>query len=48
MKGHDFVWDGTANKAFEALKLALTRTPLLFPPIIVEIISYTWLLQTLP
>jgi hypothetical protein len=31
-KGHDFVWDDTANKAFEALKLALTHTPLLFPP----------------
>jgi hypothetical protein len=31
-KGHDFVWDKTANKAFEALKLALTHTPLLFPP----------------
>jgi len=31
-KGHDFVWDNTANKAFEALKLSLTRTPLLFPP----------------
>jgi hypothetical protein len=30
-KGYDFVWDTTANKAFEALKLALTRTPLLFP-----------------
>jgi hypothetical protein len=31
-KGYEFVWDDTANKAFEALKLALTRTPLLFPP----------------
>jgi hypothetical protein len=31
-KGYDFVWDDTANKYFEALKLALTRTPLLFPP----------------
>jgi hypothetical protein len=29
-KGYDFVWDYTANKAFEALKLSLTRTPLLF------------------
>jgi hypothetical protein len=31
-KGQDFVWDDIANKAFEALKLALTHTPLLFPP----------------
>jgi hypothetical protein len=31
-KGHYFVWDNTANKSFEALKLSLTRTPLLFPP----------------
>jgi hypothetical protein len=31
-KGYEFVWDETANKAFEALKLSLTRTPLLFPP----------------
>jgi hypothetical protein len=31
-KGYKFVWDETANKAFKALKLALTRTPLLFPP----------------
>jgi hypothetical protein len=31
-KGHDFVWDETANKFFESLKLSLTRTPLLFPP----------------
>jgi hypothetical protein len=30
-KGYDFVWDDIANKAFEALKLALTHTPLLFP-----------------
>jgi hypothetical protein len=30
-KGHNFVWDDTANKAFEALKLTLTHTPLLFP-----------------
>jgi hypothetical protein len=30
-KGHDFIWDDTANKAFEDLKLALTHTPLLFP-----------------
>jgi hypothetical protein len=30
-KGYEFVWDDIANKAFEALKLALTRTPLLFP-----------------
>jgi hypothetical protein len=31
-KGYDFVWDDNKNKYFEALKLALTRTPLLFPP----------------
>jgi hypothetical protein len=31
-KGYKFVWDETANKAFEALKISLTRTPLLFPP----------------
>ena len=31
-KGYNFVWDDTANKDFESLKLALTRTPLLFPP----------------
>jgi hypothetical protein len=31
-KGYDYVWDDTANKTFESLKLALTRTPLLFPP----------------
>jgi hypothetical protein len=31
-KGYEFVWDDTANKSFEALKLALTHTPLLFPP----------------
>ena len=31
-KGYEFVWDTTANKAFKALKLTLTRTPLLFPP----------------
>jgi hypothetical protein len=31
-KGHDFVWDDTANRAFDYLKLALTCTPLLFPP----------------
>jgi hypothetical protein len=31
-KGYDFVWDDTANQAFESLKLALTCTPLLFPP----------------
>jgi hypothetical protein len=29
---YNFVWDDTANKAFEALKLALTHTSLLFPP----------------
>jgi hypothetical protein len=31
-KGSEFVWDTTANKAFKALKLTLTCTPLLFPP----------------
>jgi hypothetical protein len=31
-KGHDFLWDDTTNKASNALKLALTHTPLLFPP----------------
>jgi hypothetical protein len=31
-KGYEFVWDTTTNKAFEALKLTLTCTPLLFPP----------------
>jgi hypothetical protein len=31
-KGSEFVWDTTTNKAFEALKLTLTHTPLLFPP----------------
>jgi len=31
-KGSKFVWDTTTNKAFKALKLTLTRTPLLFPP----------------
>jgi hypothetical protein len=31
-KGYDFVWDDIANKAFKALKLTLTCTPLLFPP----------------
>jgi hypothetical protein len=30
-KGCDFVWDDTANKNFEALKLSLTYTTLLFP-----------------
>jgi hypothetical protein len=35
-KGFEFVWDTTANKAFKALKLSLTRTPLLFPP------DYSW------
>ena len=27
-----FVWDTIANNVFEALKLSLTRAPLLFPP----------------
>jgi hypothetical protein len=31
-KGSDFVWDTIANNSFEALKLSLTRAPLLFPP----------------
>jgi hypothetical protein len=35
-KGFEFVWDTTPNKAFEALKLSLTCTPLLFPP------DYSW------
>jgi hypothetical protein len=35
-KGYEFVWDDTVDKDFEALILALTRTPLLFPP------DYIW------
>jgi hypothetical protein len=31
-KGSEFVWDTTANKAFDALKMTLTHTPLLFLP----------------
>jgi hypothetical protein len=31
-KGSEFVWDTIANNAFEALKLSLTRAPVLFPP----------------
>jgi hypothetical protein len=31
-KGSQFIWDTIANKAFEDLKLSLTRAPLLFPP----------------
>jgi hypothetical protein len=31
-KGSEFVWDKLANNAFEALKLSLTKAPLLFPP----------------
>jgi hypothetical protein len=31
-KGSEFVWDTTADKDFEALKLSLTHTPLLSPP----------------
>jgi hypothetical protein len=31
-KGSEFVWDKTTNNAFEALKLSLTKAPLLFPP----------------
>jgi hypothetical protein len=30
-KDSEFVWDKTANNAFEALKLSLTKAPLLFP-----------------
>jgi hypothetical protein len=31
-KGYNFVWEDNSNKSFEYLKLALTCTPLLFPP----------------
>jgi hypothetical protein len=31
-KGSEFVWDKVAHNAFEALKLSLTKAPLLFPP----------------
>jgi hypothetical protein len=31
-KRYEFLWDDSTHKAFQALKLALTRTPLLFPP----------------
>jgi hypothetical protein len=31
-KDSEFVWDKIANNAFEALKLSLTKAPLLFPP----------------
>jgi hypothetical protein len=31
-KGSEFIWDTTTNKSFKALKLSLTRTPLLSPP----------------
>jgi hypothetical protein len=31
-KCYEFVWDETSNKAFKFSKLALTCTPLLFPP----------------
>jgi hypothetical protein len=31
-KDSEFVWDKVANNAFEALKLSLTKAPLLFPP----------------
>jgi hypothetical protein len=30
--GSEFIWDTIANNAFKALKLSLTRAPLLFPP----------------
>jgi hypothetical protein len=39
-KDSEFVWDTVANNAFEALKLSLMRAPLIFPPIIVAIISF--------
>jgi hypothetical protein len=39
-KGYEFLWDSIANKDFEALKLTLTCTSLLFPPIIVDITSF--------
>jgi hypothetical protein len=35
-KGSEFIWDTTAEKSFEALKLSLTRTPLIFPH------DYSW------
>jgi hypothetical protein len=47
-KGYNFVWDNTANKSFEALKLALTRTPLLFPPDYSRDYFLYLVLQTLP
>ena len=31
-KDSEFVWDKVAHNAFEALKLSLTKAPLLFPP----------------
>jgi hypothetical protein len=31
-KDSEFIWDTVANNSFEALKLSLTRAPLLFPP----------------
>jgi hypothetical protein len=31
-KDSEFVWDTISNNAFDALKLSLTRAPLLFPP----------------
>jgi hypothetical protein len=31
-KGSEFVWDTITNNSFKALKLSLTRAPLLFPP----------------
>jgi hypothetical protein len=31
-KDSKFIWDTIANNSFEALKLSLTRAPLLFPP----------------
>jgi hypothetical protein len=30
-KGSEFIWDTIADNAFRALKLSLTRAPLLFP-----------------
>jgi hypothetical protein len=31
-KDSEFIWDTIANNAFEALKVSLTRAPLIFPP----------------
>jgi hypothetical protein len=47
-KDSEFVWDTIANNAFEALKLSLTRAPLLFPLITVTIISFILLPWIIP